>query len=1261
VRAAHSALGNLPSSFSVDNAFDGDDGSAAGGAVGVNFPVTGVDNREVQGEDEFGTWGDTDSQEGGAASEAIEGSSIAAGSGSQGIEGGGGGVDTSAAAAAAAADGSSGSDTSAAFPHPYLSAVIDSPDVAELLGAANMRELLLQEQQDLQQQQLQPDFLLHLKQQLQALPSAQKLPYDMLLNVLLLLDLTACSDDVVLMYWRALSAAGQAAAAAEAGSSSSEADGNWEEQCLHMLLLQHAGYDAAAATQLHEVCVELRDMLQNIEVCYAAASGKTAYVAEYAVMKPDPAGSSSSSSTAVIADGEVWLLTGIELLPSGLQFAITYKPLDDESDSSSRSSSSVDDAAMLATICARATVAGGAAATHHLAVLLVRASLQVAWLPWHEYGTSAAAADAASNTPLQSRLAMQKSQLRKLLPRLRQLSHLMGQHAVQQRHSNRQQTHRCQRRMLCLLLLGAIPAASAAEVESCAEQIHAHVVRQLALLSAVQDVLPMATSSSSSSSSSVPAVPWAPHAAALHSLFEGGLESKLQQWQEQLAAPLAARMAACAHFEAFRHITNLLGSSSSSSSSVDEGSRAAAALQQLSQRAPFRWPRLTLPGSLQQLLAAVETSLCQQWGQLLADSTALLESCEQLAGKVAAGAAACDSILQAADQSGVQLGQLLSDNGEAIAELLQRSEGVATVREQHGVASRRLLLQLTSCLSLSVQAEVLWHMVATQWLQEARYVGLLKDFYAVQQGQQHVQLLEQLLDFPEPAALQQTRAQLRALEREMLDTLNSIGSILAWQQQQRNELQLMQHTFRSFSDLLIRVIDQVPQALQGVCAMQQHAHERAGARADRWREKFKVRNVSRTFRPSFSDSSSSSSQDSLNLSMLTAVGLLRANSLHLESLEMQRKLLLRIARSVATAGLGMLWGMGLQLPGAVALAPTDGSAAACGEATDTEAGSADAASAANAEDAADAAPAANAEAESEGEAQHLRRASIIRLRGLLVWQASKLEVDDLKQLSMLLRCIGGDADSAAGSRMHSRQGLRSRAGAHAGSSSGAAPTSSAAVVSNARDRLAHALLAESKAKQAIEAAAVADPSSSSSSSRQCAAQQVLWQLLLAVRPAAGAALHCLQPLPDRCVNYGAFARAALDWKMEFGGHLGFKISKQQDGITSSSSGSSSHRCRHCKKPGYIYAASVSAVSSLTDAAVSDSAAPKIPKSSSSTGSSSSSSMRAVCGAPSCVADELRELAQQGPPTSLMHPDDWQVLGHSTAEDVAVTGGQDISR
>jgi hypothetical protein len=45
----------------------------------------------------------------------------------------------------------------------------------------------------------------------------------------------------------------------------------------------------------------------------------------------------------------------------------------------------------------------------------------------------------------------------------------------------------------------------------------------------------------------------------------------------------------------------------------------------------------------------------------------------------------------------------------------------------------------------------------------------------------------------------------------------------------------------------------------------------------------------------------------------------------------------------------------------------------------------------------------------------------------------------------------------------------------------------------------------------------------------------------------------------------------------------------------------------------------------------------------------------------CVAEELQQLASQGPPAALMLPGDWQVLLHAALQDLKLTGRQDVDR
>jgi hypothetical protein len=1264
-----------------------DDGSAAGGAVSVQArsKAHNGDEDAVSLIDEFGMWGDTDScsQEGSASVlEAAEDSSTAAAA-------------AAAAAAPAAASSSSSSssdsssDSSSGRPHPYLSAVIDAPDLAELVGAANMRGLLLQQQQDLLQglQQQQPLEQQHVWSDIQhmflATPAGQPLPYSACWYALLLLDLAAFSDAQVLQYWRATVAAAHVAWLSEHGDSSSSSSSNeeqwehWEGSFLVELLVLHAGFGAAAAMQLVESCSELSASLHYVEATYALACGKEPYEVEYAILKPDLAAAAAAaaadgSSAVVGADGTHWLLIGGEVLPRhgvshGLHFAFTYKQMmpNDIADSSS---SSMDVDGVIEAVAAEAVTAGGAAATHHLAVLLTRAAL--AQHPWQQAGSLTAMAGAASFSVLQSRLSFQKVQLDMLQQRLQQLVQQMQQ---PQRCDQQQQQ---QRFVLHQLLHSAMPAADDAALEHCAQAISAHVEMQLLLLLTVREAFP-GIPSSSSSSSSAHGMKWALPAAALHFLYSEGVLDKLQQWQDVISGPLAVHQAACSSFQVFVHLANLGTSSSGSgsSSSSNTGSKAAAAMHMLRQQQPDRFADFAPPGSLQLLLAALETSLCQRYGQLLADSAVLQESAAALAGNAAAGAATCDSLLQQASLAGKQeLGQLVTEKGEEVLILIRLSEELTIQRsQQEGEIWDAVVEPLENrCWKFSMVAMLTWHMVDVQWQYEIQSLLDLHQRNAEQLRQKESQLLEQILENGSQITWHEYQVQLRALRQAEVERNNSMLSVIEWQQQQGRELQPLQEAFRCVEPGLRRLIQHLPVGLQAIDQRQQHAKAAASERGEFWREKLqRSSNYSRAFRPSFSSSSSSSSNQGLSvaafgLPILMSLEHVRTGGLHHESLHHQQQLLRAAVRCVSTAGLGLLHGIGLRLPGASVMPEAARTAAASAAAADEAAAAAAAGGAATADlQADDAADFLDGQQSSS---------SIAGLKGLFVWQSMKLDVDGLKQLSVLLRCIGGnsDVDRPASSSSVSRGGRRGRGSGHVGNSSsrGAARSSDAddgalagasagpsrqgkemgmgCSILAARGRLAHVLLA-------ADAEAEAGPGSSSSS--QVAAQQVLWQLLLAVRPAACAALHCLQPLPSRCVSFGAFARAALDWKFALGGDLGFGIKKQPD---NSSSVSSSVKCNHCEEAGYIYVASVSAEKGVAMSNAASAGAHSSSKMRESS-SSSSSSVRSVCSSTCCVAEELKELAQHGPPAALMVLQDWSELGHSTADDLKLTGRQDISR
>jgi hypothetical protein len=122
-----------------------------------------------------------------------------------------------------------------------------------------------------------------------------------------------------------------------------------------------------------------------------------------------------------------------------------------------------------------------------------------------------------------------------------------------------------------------------------------------------------------------------------------------------------------------------------------------------------------------------------------------------------------------------------------------------------------------------------------------------------------------------------------------------------------------------------------------------------------------------------------------------------------------------------------------------------------------------------------------------------------------------------------------------------------------------------------------------------------------------------------------------------------------------GGGLGVKSRKQLDGSSSSSS-SSSLECNYCERPGYLYIPSVAHIPEETGISGCNAASGEHARK-----LQSSSSIRAVCSSTICVSEELRELAQQGPPAALMQLEDWDQLCHGTAHDLKLTGRQDVSR
>jgi hypothetical protein len=150
----------------------------------------------------------------------------------------------------------------------------------------------------------------------------------------------------------------------------------------------------------------------------------------------------------------------------------------------------------------------------------------------------------------------------------------------------------------------------------------------------------------------------------------------------------------------------------------------------------------------------------------------------------------------------------------------------------------------------------------------------------------------------------------------------------------------------------------------------------------------------------------------------------------------------------------------------------------------------------------------------------------------------------------------------------------------------------------------------------IAAAAAADGISSSLS-----LTDAVWGLVLAVKPSVAAALHC-SSLPAACRSYDAFERAVLGWPP-----TDAEPSQQQQ--QQDESGSSNPICS-CGKPGVEYDYAV-ATSNCNEALGSDMAAALAA--SGMNAYSLDTVTRAVCGDAACVARELQQLAQQGPPVA----------------------------
>jgi hypothetical protein len=139
-------------------------------------------------------------------------------------------------------------------------------------------------------------------------------------------------------------------------------------------------------------------------------------------------------------------------------------------------------------------------------------------------------------------------------------------------------------------------------------------------------------------------------------------------------------------------------------------------------------------------------------------------------------------------------------------------------------------------------------------------------------------------------------------------------------------------------------------------------------------------------------------------------------------------------------------------------------------------------------------------------------------------------------------------------------------------------------------------------------------------------QNAVWRLLLAVKPPVAAALHC-GSIPPACRSYEAFERAVLGWlpQQEPAAAAadvasGDQQQQQQHGCKDSrrcSKCKSKSRCS-CGKEGHAYTLPASGAVSMPPAVA----------------AAEDSHQCAVCGVAACVARELQQLAQQGPPAVL---------------------------
>jgi hypothetical protein len=711
----------------------------------------------------------------------------------------------------------------------------------------------------------------------------------------------------------------------------------------------------------------------------------------------------------------------------------------------------------------------------------------------------------------------------------------------------------------------------------------------------------------------------------LYFLHHDYVVAKLEQhFAEEVAAPIAAHRAANASFNVFIDLRlpgcNDSGAAmlNSAPSSNNSAAAAAAAMHFLTRRQPNRWDYISPPGAMQLLLAAVETALCQQLGQLSADSAQLQESAAQLAGIVARRAAACHAFLQRAQWAGAAAVQLIKDKEDGIKRLLQAAEDLQLQREQQRQHMLLLQQQLVDCLQLLGQSRWLFHTVEMQLDHEAECMRRLGNARRQRLQQQQERLLDQVS--AGVIAWGEYNTQMQPLTEQIADVAANVAAVQQWQQQQQQELQRMRDDIGTVADVLSTTIKGLQHGFQVSTAQQESAEAAADAAVKGWCDSLQLNLHRRTFRPSFSSSSSSSGGGGLHgldsaaivLPIVISLEQAKAKGLHVESVRQQQQSLLGTARGIAAAGLGLLQGFGLQLPCIAALQQQWDLAAA----------------------AADAADAAAADRSHPPEFQD----SLCWPQQRLLLQALQLGTCELVQLAVLLQYIGGVVHCAANdgesASHHCRRPQRHQ--------------SNSALF--ARGRLAQVLTAETEQKPAADLVQNAAGSSSSKG----AAQHVLWQLLLAVRPAACAAVHCLQPLPPRCINFGAFVRAALDWENEMGGALGYKHSSKHGTAGSSENASSASPCQYCGQDGYDYTASVSSCFTAAGSAAEGlSVLAGVAQPSS---GSSSSSVRAVCGSNLCVADELQQLARMGPPAALMTAGDWRVLCATALQDLKLRTG-----